>query len=170
MHKTWGFLQITKTFELWTNSNSIYKWQKKYDSWRDVCERVQNIMWKEENAGNQHFLLFPHKVFRGFLSNWSLTLSQTTKFTLFQTESKLKEFSDDNFKFDGNDRKLSKLVENTVGEREIARFSFSHSVFKRLVLQTRKNQGLFGKGLKDGAVWYKVLLTKSVKKKHWTNA
>ena len=27
-------------------------------------------------------------------------------------------------------------------------FSFSHGVFKRLVLQTRKNQGLFGKGLK----------------------
>ena len=26
-------------------------------------------------------------------------------------------------------------------------FSFSHSVFKRLVLQTHKNQGLFGKGL-----------------------
>ena len=26
-------------------------------------------------------------------------------------------------------------------------FSFSHNVFKRLVLQTRKNQGLFGKGL-----------------------
>ena len=25
--------------------------------------------------------------------------------------------------------------------------SFSHSVFKRLVLQTRENQGLFGKGL-----------------------
>ena len=26
-------------------------------------------------------------------------------------------------------------------------FIFSHSVFKRLVLQTRKNQGLFGKGI-----------------------
>ena len=26
-------------------------------------------------------------------------------------------------------------------------FSFSHNVFKRLILQTRKNQGLFGKGL-----------------------
>ena len=26
-------------------------------------------------------------------------------------------------------------------------FSFSHNVFKRLVLQTHKNQGLFGKGL-----------------------
>ena len=28
-------------------------------------------------------------------------------------------------------------------------FSFSHSVFKRLVQQTSKNQGLFGKGLMD---------------------
>ena len=28
-------------------------------------------------------------------------------------------------------------------------FSFSHSVFKTLVLQTRKNQGLFGKALKN---------------------
>ena len=27
-------------------------------------------------------------------------------------------------------------------------FYFSHSVFERLVLQTRKNQGMFGKGLK----------------------
>ena len=27
-------------------------------------------------------------------------------------------------------------------------FTFSHSVFKRLVMQTRKNQGLFGKGLR----------------------
>ena len=28
-------------------------------------------------------------------------------------------------------------------------FSFFHSVFKRLVLQTGKNQGLFGKGLNE---------------------
>ena len=28
-------------------------------------------------------------------------------------------------------------------------FFFSHSVFKRLLLQTRKNQGLFGKGLNE---------------------
>ena len=28
-------------------------------------------------------------------------------------------------------------------------FSFSHSVFSRLVQQTHKNQGLFGKGLKS---------------------
>ena len=36
--------------------------------------------------------------------------------------SKLKEFADDNFKFDENGRKLSKLVENTVGKEEIARY------------------------------------------------
>ena len=35
--------------------------------------------------------------------------------------SKLKEFADDNFKFEENDRKLSKWVENTVGKGEIAR-------------------------------------------------
>ena len=36
--------------------------------------------------------------------------------------SKLKEFADNNFKFDKNGRKLSKRVENTVGKGEIARF------------------------------------------------
>ena len=36
--------------------------------------------------------------------------------------SKLKKFADDNFKFDGNGRKLSKRVENTVGKGEIARY------------------------------------------------
>ena len=36
--------------------------------------------------------------------------------------SKLKEFADDNFKFDENGRKLSKRVENTVGKGEIAHY------------------------------------------------
>ena len=36
--------------------------------------------------------------------------------------SKLKEFADDNFKFYGNGRNLSKPVENTVGKGEIARY------------------------------------------------
>ena len=43
--------------------------------------------------------------------------------------------------------------QKTLWEKEkllvTSNFSFSHSVFKRLVLQTRKNQGLFGKGLGD---------------------
>ena len=43
------------------------------------------------------------------------------------------------------------MVENTMVKREIAcygQFLLLYSVFKRLVLQTRKNQGLFGKGLR----------------------
>ena len=63
--------------------------------------------------------------------------------------SKLKEFAEDNFKFNENSTKFSKLVEKTVEKGEIpchTHFSFSHSVFKRLVLQTHKNQGLSGKG------------------------
>ena len=35
--------------------------------------------------------------------------------------SKLKDFADDNFKFDENNRRLFKWVENTVGKGEIAR-------------------------------------------------
>ena len=34
--------------------------------------------------------------------------------------SKLKEFADDNFKFDENDRKSSRWLESTVGKGEIA--------------------------------------------------
>ena len=36
--------------------------------------------------------------------------------------SKLKEFADDNFKFDENSKKFSKRVENTAGKGEIARY------------------------------------------------
>ena len=40
----------------------------------------------------------------------------------FQTLPILIEFADDNFKFDKSGRKSSKLVENTVGKEEIARY------------------------------------------------
>ena len=44
--------------------------------------------------------------------------------TLFQRQildsSKLKEFADDNFKFDENNRKSLKHVENTLGKGKIA--------------------------------------------------
>ena len=36
--------------------------------------------------------------------------------------SKVKEFADDNFKFDENKTKLFKRVKNTVGNGEIARY------------------------------------------------
>ena len=66
--------------------------------------------------------------------------------------SKLKEFADNNFTFDENDGKLSKQVEKYQGKSEkllvTSDFSFSHSVFKRLGLQTCIKKGLFGKGFK----------------------
>ena len=36
--------------------------------------------------------------------------------------SEIKEFADNNLKLDGNERKPSKGLENTVGKREIARY------------------------------------------------
>ena len=63
----------------------------------------------------------------------------------------MKEFADDNFKFDENGRKFSKGIENTVGKGEIAHYEqfllFPQCFQKTYVLQTRKNQGLLGKGL-----------------------
>ena len=67
----------------------------------------------------------------------------------------MKEFADDNFIFYENGRKFFKQVKNTVGKGEIARYEkslLSHSVFKRLVLKTRRNQGLFRKRLKQNYV------------------
>ena len=49
-------------------------------------------------------------------------------------------------------------------------FSFSYSVFKRFVLQTRKNQGLFGKGLMVSAVVSWCLSSGSKKVKTYQKA
>ena len=51
-------------------------------------------------------------------SRYDISHYQTTNLD----SSKLKEFADDNFRFDAYGRKLSKWVENTVGKGEIARY------------------------------------------------
>ena len=59
---------------------------------------------------------------RPLLHAWlhpNLTYYQKTK---FERRPKLKQSADDNFEFDVNSRKFSKLVENTVGKGEIARY------------------------------------------------
>ena len=66
-------------------------------------------MQQKENTGYQDFLLFSQ--YFNPLPNDKILDS-----------SKLKQFADDNFKFDENGRKLSKWVENTVGKGEIARY------------------------------------------------
>ena len=64
--------------------------------------------------------------------------------------SNLWEFAEYNFKFEWNDRKFSQTGRKHCAKKEklliTSNFSFSNSVFERLVLQTGKNQGLFGKG------------------------
>ena len=63
--------------------------------------------------------------------------------------SKLKEFADNDFKFDVNGKKFSKRVENTVGKGEIARFS---TVFSK---------GLCCRDVKLGLVWERIKNTLS---------
>ena len=55
----------------------------------------------------------------------------------------MKEFADDNFKFDENERKLSKQAENTVGKGEIARYG-------QFLLFSVFSKGLFPRGFKRG--------------------
>ena len=64
-------------------------------------------------------------------------------FTLFQTERVYRRLIDE------NSVKFSERIENTVGKQEIALVTsnlfFSHSVFKRLLLQTCRKPGLVSK-------------------------
>ena len=66
----------------------------------------------------------------------------------------MKEFADDNFKFDENGRKLSKWVEKTAGKGEILLRAISPfpTVFKRLVSQGRQKVSLYGNGLKSSFI------------------
>ena len=57
----------------------------------------------------------------------------------------MKEFADDNFRYDENGRKFSKRVENAVGKGKIAISPFP-TVFKRLVSQGRQKVSLCGNG------------------------
>ena len=64
--------------------------------------------------------------------------------------SKLKEFADDKFRFDENDKKFSKKVENIVVKGEIACYKqflrFSQCFFLKTCTADMSKPGLFGKG------------------------
>ena len=89
-----------------------------------------------------------HVMIFTLLTNYSLTYLQTTNFRLFQTETSSLQTTISN---------LTKIAEchpngkKTVWEKEklliTSNFSFSHSVFKRLVSQGRQNVSLCGNGL-----------------------
>ena len=87
-----------------------------------------------------------------------LILSQITNFKDF---SKLKEFADDNFRFDENGGKFYGRVEDTVGKGEIARYErfllFPQCFQNTCTVDTLK-PGLFGKWLNSILVLLQWLL------------
>ena len=62
--------------------------------------------------------------------------------------SKLKEFADNNFEFNGYGRKSSERAENTVGKGEIAHYK-QFFLFPQCFQKTGKNLSFFRKGLND---------------------
>ena len=106
---------------------------------------------------SQHHMALRNKVAKGatdlsFLAHTVFNMIPKPKFPVLPitrqqilNSSKLKQFADDNFKFDNNSRKFSKRVENTV--LIMSNFSFSHSVFKRLASQGHQKVLLCGNGL-----------------------
>ena len=79
------------------------------------------------NVNSDHFILNTRFETASSYCYYPLLSKPISPFNLYQTtkileSSKLKEFADDNFKFDENERKLSKQIENTVEKGEIARY------------------------------------------------
>ena len=76
--------------------------------------------------------------------------------------SKLKEFADDNFKFDQNGRKLSIWVENTVGKGEIARyeqFLFFLQCFQKACFPGVSKGVIVWECVRDALMLYHTILT-----------
>ena len=107
--------------------------------WLPTLATFHHIVWKYSSGRVVKTLnsLFDKK----------LTLSQTTNFRLFQTETVCRR----QFLIWWKWQKGLQAGKKHCGKKRIllvtSNFSFSHSVFKRLELRTRENQGLFGKGL-----------------------
>ena len=116
--------------------------------------------WKKGEAALENFLPFSsnlnlssaNSLNLGRVKNVSfgkgLTLSQMTNLRLFQTLRGLQTIILSFMKMTESSSKGCK----TLWEKEkllvMNNFSFSHRVFKVPLLQTRKNKGLFGRGLK----------------------
>ena len=71
-------------------------------------------------SGNK--IAFGIKVFQGFSGYHFQPFSKIIHKRQILDSSKLKEFADENFKFDDKGREFSKKVKNTVGKRGIARY------------------------------------------------
>ena len=73
-----------------------------------------------------------------------------SNYSICYNKQYLKPFPDDNLKFDENGSKLSKQWKALREKQKLlvtSNFSFSHSIFKRLVSQGRQKMSLSEKGL-----------------------
>ena len=102
---------------------------------------LENSAGKPENGDFQHFLFF-------------LSVVQTRVFVLnhlpndkFWTLPNKNSWKNKNFKFGENGKSIFLKGRKHCGKR--IHFSFSNTVFKRLLLLTRKNQDLFGMGQRN---------------------
>ena len=81
------------------------------------------------------------------LDLWLLMTPSLFAKQLIVDSCKLRDFVEDNFKFDQNGREKLENRQKTMWEKEklliMSNFSFSHSVSKRLLLQTCENKSLF---------------------------
>ena len=127
-----SFGHLPRTSVLKDNTSGIFKLQKVWISKHSFMWYIMDMIWLQQ--------LF-------------LSLSQRQ----ISDSSKVKEFAEDNFKFDESWKQFFKPLENNVGKGENSCYKqfllFQHSFQKRLLLQTCKNQGLFGKGLRL-LLWY----------------
>ena len=103
---------------------------------RNLSKPVENTVGKGETARYEQFLLLPQCFQKACFPGASkdVIMGEWVKRQILDS-SKLKEFADDNLKFDENARSL----ENTVGRGEIAGY-------ERLALDIPENRTCLGKG------------------------
>ena len=89
--------------------------ERKFASTLDRTDNHQDMVTTEALLYSLIYLGWQMSYCRG-VAFLNLTLSRKTNVNFFQ----MREFADDNFKFDDNSRKFSKLIENTVEKGENA--------------------------------------------------
>ena len=153
----WRRVQVMKIFTANALQHSFYNWSKKVfllHSWKREKPVISiklispffsppfflHFESRNLSSASQWFVVLKSFQFRGVQSfvNW---LSQTTNFRLFQTQRLMQTII----------LNLMKMVESSPKGQEtlwkkqkllvMSNFSLSHSVFKRLVLQIRKDKG-----------------------------
>ena len=136
--QSWVLTTLIETESFWKHR------EKRRKCWWPAFSPFSRIVFYPFIERNHHFSNIKFDVFKYF------QFGKGQNFVVWLTHyrwqildsSKLKEFADDNFKFDENGRKLSKRVENAVGKGEIAHYE------QFLLSPQCLQKGLFPKAVK----------------------